>query len=149
MSLAELAKQRMTNPAKPKAKGDEVLENFLRGLTDIVVLGIKQKKEVEATPVIEYLCGIVKDPEGLKTVCATAYARSGRPEQAEALLRQVLADKPDYALAQIALAANLLLQKTPGSEVLLQRVLATSIDPSIREQAVDLMQIKSSLDVCC
>jgi hypothetical protein len=112
----------------------------------LTFFAIEQKKEADAAPIIEYLNGVVKEPEGLKTACATVYARSGRPDRAEMLLREILAEKPDYEYAHLALAANLLLQKKAGADLLLGRLLATNMNPAFREQAAELLEIKSTLD---
>ncbi len=147
MSLADLARQRMTNPAKPKAEGDEVLDAFVQSLVKVVRCSILQGKEQESAAIVDYLHITVKNPEALKTAIATAYTDVKRFSEAEVLLRQVLAEKPDFGEAQIALAANLLLQDKPGAGALLERVVATNLDPFIRQHALNLLQAKNVLDV--
>lgn len=147
MSVAELARQRMTAPAKPKAEGDEVLGGVVRSLVKVARSAILQGMEEESTAIIDFLNSTVKNPEALNTAIATAYADVKRFSEADVLLRQVLADNPDYDPAQLALAGNLLLQNKPGAEVLLERVVATSVDPFVRQHALNLLQAKNVLDV--
>lgn len=146
MSVAELARQRMTAPAKPKAEGDEVLGEFVRSLVKVARSAILQGMEEESTAIIDYLSSTLKNPEALKAAIATAYTDVKRFSEAEVLLRQVLSEYPDFGDAQIALAANLLLQNKPGAEVLLERVVATSVDPFVRQHALNLLQAKNVLD---
>ncbi len=146
MSLAELAKQRMTNPAKPKAGGDEVLDAFVPSLLKVVRCSILQGKEQESTAIVDYLNSIVEKPEVLRAAIAAFYTEVKRFSEAEVLFRQVLSEHSDFAYAQIALAANLLMQNKSGAEVFLERVVATSVDPVIRQHALNLLQVKNVLD---
>jgi hypothetical protein len=135
MSVAELARQRMAAAAKSKTEGDRVVDGFLQNLMRLTFFAIEQEKEAEAVPIIEFLSGVVKDPEGLKTGCASVYSDLGRFVEAEMLLQQVLDEKPDYEPAQVCLAGVWVVLNKPGFLPLVERILSTSLVPEMRAAA--------------
>jgi hypothetical protein len=141
MSIAELARQRMTAPAKPQAEGDGVLDGFVQSLTRLTFFAIEQKKEADAAPIIEYLNGVVKEPEGLKTGCAISYSESGRVDIAETMLREVLAEKPDYEPALAYMAALMACDNKGEPLNVMDKLLVTSFNPTIRAMAKEFREL--------
>jgi hypothetical protein len=146
MSIAELARQRMTAPPKPQAEGDGVLGCFLLALTEVSLVSIALKMESEAVPIIvEYLGGAAKNAEVLLTRCALAYAETLHVTEAEALLRQVLVERPDYEPAQVLFAAVLSYQHKPGFLPIAEKTLAQSTEPSLRKAAMTIIELDRTI----
>jgi hypothetical protein len=112
---------------------------FVHCLTRVALLGARHDDLVETELIFEFLTFILAEPEQLLTAAASIYVTHGQYRRAEALLEKILTDKPDFAIAQVYLAGAWAIQNKQGWLPILQKILATSLDPLVRNAAQKIL----------
>lgn len=113
---------------------------FVQCLSHVALLGAQHDLHSETETIFQLLGMVLAEPECLSTACALIYAKRGHLVQAEDLLRKILDDKPEYDAARVSLAGIWAMQNKPGWLPLVQKVLATSLDPLARTAAQKIIE---------
>jgi hypothetical protein len=137
-----LRRERRARPPREEfEKTNEGMQStFVQCLSHIALLAAEHDMPTETEVVFEFLTMVLAEPECLSTACALIYAKRGHLAQSEQWLRKILDDKPDYDAARVSLAGIWAMQNKPGWRPLVEKVLATSLDPLARTAAQKIME---------